>query len=157
MSKALISRILGIDYGMARIGLAVSDERKIIAFPWMVLTTEKKVEQTVIKLVGAIEKHAQEHQYALESIVVGQPFMMDGKMGLIADEVKSFTDELQKFISVPIVKWDERLSSVQAERSLRESSLSRKRRSKIIDTVSAVIILQSYLDRMDMHHIADLI
>ncbi|HEY4831142.1 MAG TPA: Holliday junction resolvase RuvX, partial [Waddliaceae bacterium] len=146
MSKPLPSRILGIDYGMARSGLALSDERKIIAFPWMVFPMEKKVEQNVVKLIQAIEKHTKEHHYFLEAIVVGLPFMMNGKVGLIADEVKTFIAELQKFISIPIVKWDERLSSVQAERSLRESSLSRKRRSKIVDAVSAVIILQSYLD-----------
>lgn len=150
MFKKLPSRILGIDYGMARIGLAISDERKIIATPWKVLHTEKKVEQTALKLTQELETHTKELQYFLETIVVGFPFMMDGRVGFIADEVKNFIDELQKFISTPIVKWDERLSSVQAERSLMESSLSRKRRSKIIDTVSAVIILQSYLDHKSL-------
>ena len=150
MSKPLPSRILGIDYGMARIGLAISDERKIIATPWKVFPSEKKVEQTAAKLTEEIEKHTKEHHYFLETIVIGFPFMMDGKIGFIADEVKSFIEALQKFITVPIVKWDERLSSVQAERSLMESSLSRKRRSKFIDTVSAVIILQSYLDHKSL-------
>lgn len=150
MNKPLPTRILGIDYGMARIGLALSDELKIIATPWKILAAEKKAEKSAILLFQELEKDQKEKKYILEAIVIGFPFMMDGKIGFIADEVENFIKEIQKLTSVPIIKWDERLSSVQAERSLIEASLSRKRRSKMVDTVSAVIILQSYLELKSM-------
>ena len=71
---------------------------------------------------------------------------MSGKVGFLADEVKHFIEFLKKATAVPVVTWDERLTTVQAERSLRESSLSRKKRTQFVDTVAAVIILQNYLD-----------
>ncbi len=144
--KVKPTRVIGIDYGLARIGIAYSDERKIIASPMMTLETEKKLEKTVAKLVKALEAHQLEHNYAIEEIVVGLPLMMSGAHGLIADEVKHFVDQLRQMTNLPIVAWDERLTSVQAERSLKEASLSRKKRSKIVDRISAVIILQSYLE-----------
>ncbi|NGX42449.1 MAG: putative pre-16S rRNA nuclease [Chlamydiae bacterium] len=146
MARPLPNKFLGIDYGMARIGLALSDERKIIASPLFTLTTESKLEQTVEKLLIEIEKHQQEHGYVIDTIVVGLPLLMSGKEGLIADEVNHFVGLLKKSLSIPIQTWDERLTSVLAERTLRESNLSRKKRTKFVDTVSAVIILQNYLD-----------
>lgn len=146
MDKPLPTRVLGVDYGIARIGLALSDERKVIATPWMTFPTEKKLEGTVKALVSLLEKHQSEQQYTLEAIVVGLPLMMSGKVGLMADEVNHFIALLKELVSIPIVTWDERLTSVLAERSLREASLSRKKRAKLVDKVSAVIILQNYLD-----------
>jgi putative Holliday junction resolvase len=146
MIKSKATRIIGIDFGLVRIGIAYSDERKIIASALMTLTTEKKLEMTIEKLLKELEKHQIEHNYTIEEMVVGLPLMMSGKQGLIADEVKHFVDLLGKAASFPIVTWDERLTSVQAERSLMEFSMSRKKRSKIVDRISAVIILQNYLD-----------
>jgi putative holliday junction resolvase len=142
----LTSRIIGLDYGLARIGIAVSDEKKIIAMPLMTLKTDKKTEQTIEKLAKELEHHQQIYHYLLEEIVIGLPLMMSGKTGFLADEVKHFAQALKNFFQISVVTWDERLTSVQADRSLRESSLSRKRRSQVIDTVAAVIILQNYLD-----------
>ncbi len=140
------SRIIGIDYGMARLGIALSDEQKIIATPLLTLTAEKKTVATAAKLAIELKKHAEANRYDIAEIIIGLPLMMSGKKGMLADEVVHFIELLKQHLLVPIHTWDERLTSVQAERSLRESSLTRKRRSKVIDTVAATIILQSYLD-----------
>jgi putative Holliday junction resolvase len=140
------TRIIGIDFGMARIGLAISDERKIIATPLMILTAEKKSEETVFKLLQELQKHQDSQHYTLELIVVGMPLMMSGKKGFLADEVQHFVDLLKKETPIPVITWDERLTTVQAERSMREGHMTRKQRSKVVDTVAAVIILQNYLD-----------
>lgn len=146
LPKAKPKRIIGIDYGMARIGLALSDERQVIATPFRTMPTEKKMEQTVACLLAIVEEIQNRERCEIEEIVVGLPLMMSGRMGLQADEVKHFVELLSKAIAVPVKTWDERLSTVQAERSLRESQMTRKRRSKVVDVVSAAIILQSYLD-----------
>jgi putative Holliday junction resolvase len=143
-------RIVAIDYGMARIGIALSDESQMIAFPLSVMTTERRMEQTVVKLVEVLLRHQQEHRYALKSIVIGLPLLLSGKAGLLVDEVKCFAALLEQAFSVPLVLWDERLTTVQAERAMREGGMSRKKRSKVIDSVTAVILLQSYLDRQRM-------
>ena len=146
-NKTKPKRIIGIDFGLVRLGIAYSDERQILASPLKVLTAEKKSEGTISKLIQELRKHEVEYGYEISEIVVGLPLLMSGKMGLLADEVKHFVLLLQQAIPVPIVTWDERLTSVQAERSLKEAGLSRKRRSKVVDTVAAIIILQNYLDR----------
>jgi len=139
-------KILGIDYGMARIGCALSDERKIIAGPLFTLTSEKKIDTTIKKLLDTLDRDQEERHYQIDEIVVGLPLMMSGKVGLLADEVQHFIEGLRQATTIPVTAWDERLTSVQAERSLREGGMSRKKRSKVMDTISAVIILQNYLD-----------
>ena len=146
MTKTIPTRILAIDHGAARIGLAISDERKIIATPLPTLLAEKKTEATITKLLQILEAYQQEHHCSLEAIIVGMPLKMNGKIGLQADEVQHFMDVLSSKTSIPIIPWDERLTTVLAERSLRESNMSRKKRSKVIDSVASVLILQSYLD-----------
>lgn len=140
------SRIAALDYGMARIGLAMSDETKTIAAPVKVITTEKQIERTATKIVNELTAHQKDFGYVLEEIIIGLPLMLSGKSGLLADEVKCFVELLKKRTEIPIITWDERLTTVQAERAMRETSMSRRARSKIVDTVSAVILLQSYLD-----------
>lgn len=148
MSKpvSMPGRIVGLDFGMARIGVAISDERKIIATPLMTVKAEKKSGSTVKKVLEELEKHQKDQRYVLEEIVIGLPLLLSGKQGLLADEVNHFVETLRKYISIPITLWDERLTSVQAERSMRESSMTRKKRAGLVDTVAAVIILQNYLD-----------
>lgn len=146
ISKEKPTRTLAIDYGMARIGIAISDEQKIIASPLMTLAAESKSEWTITKLVQQLKKHEEEYRYTIDVIVIGMPFLMNGRKGLLADEVTHFVEMLKQAVAIPIVTWDERLTTVQAERSLREGSMSRKARSKVVDTVAAVIILQNYLD-----------
>ncbi|MBA3604005.1 MAG: Holliday junction resolvase RuvX [Parachlamydiaceae bacterium] len=144
--KILPTRIVGIDYGMARIGLAVSDERKIIGTPLETLKAEKQSAQTVSKLIDVLEQHANANRYTIESIVIGFPLLMSGKKGLLADEVSHFVSLIEAIVTYPVVIWDERLTSVQADRYLREGQMSRKKRSQKVDSVAAVIILQNYLD-----------
>lgn len=139
-------RIVSIDFGLARIGIAVSDERKILASPLITLKTSKKMDETVKQLVQTLENDQIARGYEIEEVVVGLPLLMSGKSGLMADEVRHFVSLLEQHIKAPIKTWDERLTSVQADRSLREGNLSRKRRAKVVDVVAAVIILQNYLD-----------
>lgn len=146
MPIAKRTRSIGIDFGMARIGIAVSDESKTIAMPLLTLKAESKTENTIIKLITELKKHQDTYGYEIDVIVVGLPLLMSGKTGFLADEVKNFITHLEKATTVSIVTWDERLTSVQAERSMRESSMTRKKRAKVVDTVAAVIILQNYLD-----------
>jgi putative holliday junction resolvase len=143
-------RVIGIDYGIARIGLSVSDERKIIATPLTTLVAEKKSELTIAKLVAFLRQHESDYGYQIEAIAIGYPLLMSGKKGLLADEVNHFVELLKEVFSIPIVTWDERLTSVQADRSLREGNFTRKKRSQKVDSVAAVIILQNYLDFLRM-------
>lgn len=144
--KALPSRILGVDFGLSRFGLALSDERKIVAMPLMAWTTEKKSDENIKKFIKTLTEIAEKHQCTIEEILIGLPLMMSGRSGLLADEVVHFIGLLRQSTDIPIRTWDERLSTVQAEKSLRESSMTRKKRTQYVDTVSATLILQSYLD-----------
>lgn len=139
------TRWLGIDYGMARIGVAVSDPTKMIASSLENLLAEKKIDKTVTKLLKFIEEYEKKWGCKIERIIVGMPLMMSGKRGLQADEVHHFIEALKLKTEVSIVPWDERLTTTEALRFLEESSLTRKRRSLVVDKVAAVIILQSYL------------
>lgn len=152
-NKPIINRIIGLDYGLARIGVALSDERQIIASPMITFTCEKKLEETVAKLISQLSQHAETNKYTIEEIVIGLPLMMSGKKGMIADEVMQFIEVFRQQSPIPIVTWDERLTTVQADRSLREGSLSRKKRSKVVDVVAASIILQNYLDHKGFQRI----
>lgn len=145
-TKPKARRIVGIDFGLARLGLALSDESKTIANSLKTMTAEKKAEATAHKLIKELQEHAEAFHYELEEIVIGMPLMMNGKKGMLADEVIHFVALLKELVAIPIVTWDERLSTVQAERSLREGNFTRKRRSKMVDGVAATIILQNYLD-----------
>ena len=98
--KPKVSRLLGIDFGLRRLGLALSDERKIIAMPLMTLQCEKKSEATVSKLKDLISSLQITHNCEIEAIVIGLPLMMNGTCGLLADEVKHFIALIQKSISI---------------------------------------------------------
>ncbi|MCB1113191.1 MAG: Holliday junction resolvase RuvX [Chlamydiia bacterium] len=140
------TRIVGIDWGVKRIGIALSDETKMLATPQPTIIGEKKAADTVKKVLAALQAHAKDYGYQIEKIVVGMPLMLSGKSGLLADEVSHFIKLLKEHTDIEIVAWDERLTTSMAEKSLKESSLSRKKRSKVVDSVAAIIILQSYLD-----------
>lgn len=118
-SRPIPSRTVGIDYGMARIGIALSDERKIIATPFSTVQAEKKMEQTASKIVQELKLIETKMRCTIQEVVVGIPLRMNGQKGMMADEVTQFVEVLKKLLSCPIVTWDERLTTVQAERSLR--------------------------------------
>lgn len=146
MSSHRPTRIVSIDFGLARIGLAVSDERKIIATAMPTIQAEKKLELTAQKVANELATASEKGGYDILEIVIGLPLLMDGKKGMMADEVQQFVEMLKQHVSIPIIFWDERLTSAQAERSMREGFMRRKERAKHVDKVAAVIILQSYLD-----------
>lgn len=135
-----MGRIASIDYGSKRIGLAISDERQIIATSLETILAQKSTKETAQFLKKIL------HIYKLDKIIVGLPLQMNGKEGSIADEVRLFASHLAEEFDCEIRLWDERLTSVQAERAMRESGMNRKKRSKKVDMLSAVIILQSYLE-----------
>jgi putative Holliday junction resolvase len=132
-------RILGLDVGSKTIGVAVSDELNLIAHG--VTTLKRKGKRLDTKdLLGMIE------ELKVEKVVVGLPKNMNGSLGPSAKMVLSLVEELKKFVDLPIITWDERLSTVAAEKVLLEADVSRKKRKLVIDKVAALLILQGYLD-----------
>ena len=134
-------RILGIDYGDKRIGIAISDALGITAQPVSVIENKGSVSQEITDLRKIIGSYG-----GVDGIVVGLPKTMAGKIGEQAQKVLLFVEEIQKAFEVKIETWDERLTTVEAERTLIMAGLSRKKRKKVIDKSAATYILQSYLD-----------
>lgn len=133
-------RILAIDHGTVRIGLAISDEMELTASPLMTVDAKHEPERTIARIVR--EKH-------IGRIVIGQPLLMSGERGSASERVEKFADRLGKELKhdVPIEMVDERLSSVEAEASMSRSGITDKRaRDQIVDQLAAVVILQDYLN-----------
>ncbi len=139
-------RIVAIDYGMARIGLAISDECRMIATPLTTLEAKKKAAASALACAQELQRLEKLGRYTIQAIIVGLPLLLNGKTGLLADEVLHFVEQLKTHVSIPVTTWDERLTSVQADRTLREGNLTRKKRAKLVDSVAALLLLQSYLD-----------
>ncbi|MDH7578031.1 MAG: Holliday junction resolvase RuvX [Bacillota bacterium] len=131
-------RIMGLDLGKRRIGVAVSDELGITA--QALRTIERGRFQDDLEAIRALVQG-----YQVEEIVIGLPRHMTGRVGKEGEEIVAFGKELEKYLSVPVVFWDERLSTVAAEKSLIAGALTRSRRRKIIDQVAASWILGGYL------------
>lgn len=132
-------RILGLDVGSKRIGAALSDE-----MGWTAQGKTVLVRKGISEDIRAISQLASEHR--AEEIVVGLPLNMNGSIGRGGKEVLALIEKLKSRIDLPIKVWDERLTTVAAEKTLIEANLSRKRRRKVIDKLAAVLILQGYLD-----------
>jgi putative Holliday junction resolvase len=132
-------RILGLDIGSKTIGVAVSDELKLIAHGLFTLK-RKGLQHDIRELEKLIEEQG------VEKIVIGLPKNMSNTLGPSANKVLSFIEELKKWVELPIITWDERLSTVAAEKVLLEADMSRKKRKRVIDKVAALLILQGYLD-----------
>ncbi len=132
-------RILALDHGTVRIGVAVSDELKMFASPleFIPATPATGVIERLRQLI--LEKD-------VELIVLGMPRNMDGSYGPAAEKVRAFADQLRSAVTVPFVTWDERLSSVQAQRMLRQAGHKAKQQKGKVDASAAAILLQSYLD-----------
>lgn len=135
-------RILGLDIGTKTIGIALSDP-----FGWTAQGLEvirrKRPEIDMERLVQLVSEHG------VETIVAGLPKNMDGSLGPKAAEVLEFIKQLEAMVTIPIITWDERLSTVAAERTLLEADVSRGKRKKVIDKMAAVFILQGYLDGIE--------
>jgi len=136
-------RILGLDVGTKTIGVAVSDE---MGWTGQGIGT---IRRTNIRAdLAELDEYLQ--QYAVEKIVVGVPRNMNGSIGRAAEQVYFFIEQLKEKFPIPIDTWDERLSTVAAERVLLEADMSRGKRKKVVDKLAAVLILQGYLDYLSM-------
>ena len=132
-------RILGLDVGAKRIGVAISDLLGITAQGLQTLQRQNK------RLDFAqLERVIREHQVA--EIVMGLPLRMSGAEGLQAEKMQAFAEEIRRRFKLPVHLWDERLTSAQANRLLRETEMSIKRRGEVVDQMAAVLILQSWMD-----------
>ncbi len=134
-------RVMGLDVGDKTIGVAVSDELGISAQPVTVIQRTGSVKKEIAELRALMEK------YGVQCVVVGMPIMMAGTVGVQAQKVEAFVDELRKRVGTPVVTWDERLTTAEVERVLIEAGQRRAGRKDIIDKLAATVILQSYLDR----------
>lgn len=135
-------RILGLDYGTKTIGVAVSDGLGITAQG--IETIERKEENKLRKTCARIEELIQE--YGVTAIVLGYPKHMNNTLGERAAKTEEFQSMLERRTGLPVILWDERLSTVSSERVLMESGVRRENRKAVIDKIAAVFILQNYLD-----------
>ena len=136
-------RVLGLDHGTERIGVALSDELGMIAQPIEFIPSHPLPE--IWERLKEILKAT-----PYELIVIGMPRNMNGSYGPAAEKVKDFIGKLNEEIEIPVKTWDERLSSTQANRVLLQANVSRKKRKGTVDKMAAAIILQSYLDSTQM-------
>ena len=132
-------RILGLDIGSKTIGVAVSDELCLIA-QGVTTLRRKGLDQDIHALLTMIEEKE------VSKIVVGLPKNMNNTLGPSAERVLAFIEKLNEHCTVPVVTWDERLSTVAAEKTLLEADMSRTKRKRVVDKVAALLILQGYLD-----------
>ncbi|OGQ00852.1 MAG: Holliday junction DNA helicase RuvA [Deltaproteobacteria bacterium RBG_19FT_COMBO_46_12] len=134
-------RIMGLDVGSKTIGVAISDELGITAQGFKTIK-RKAMEDDLRELYTIIS------QFQIEKIVVGLPKNMDGSLGKQAEFVLGWIEDLKNKIQLPIETWDERLSTVEASKTLLKADLSRKKRKGVIDKLAAVLILQGYLQQI---------
>ncbi len=136
-----MQRILGIDYGDSRIGVAVSDP-----MGWTAQGLETvKSKESMKKALARIEELIR--QYDIKDIVVGYPLNMNGTAGPRTERTEAFISKLMLLGEFNIIKWDERLTTVSAHRTMNELGVKASNKKNIVDTMSAVLILQGYLDR----------
>lgn len=135
-------RTLGIDYGQARAGIAITDELKITAQGLRTINhngNDKKLLSELDEIIG---------QYEIDTIVVGMPFHMNGDKSIRAEITEKFIHKLKcKYNKIKVVSQDERLTTVQAHRTMNDLQIDKKKKKEIVDTISAVYILESYMNR----------
>jgi len=136
----IISRILGIDYGSVRIGLALSDPLKIISRPYKVILN--KGAETFIEIKTLVEEQS------ISKIVLGLPYDKDGSDSDKTREVRDFALSLETELSTPVILWDERYTSSDANSFLKSMGIDYKKSKKIIDKIAAAIILKDYLESL---------
>ena len=139
-------RILGLDYGSKTVGVAVSDPLGITAQG--VETIWRKQENKLRQTLARIEELISEYQ--VERIVLGYPKNMNNTIGERAEKSLEFQQMLERRTGLPVIMWDERLTTVEANRTLMEASVRRENRKQYMDKLAAVFILQGYLDSLSM-------
>lgn len=138
------SRILALDPGTKRIGVALSDE-----LGW----TAQPLETFERKSLEADLAHIQElvRRYEVREIIVGMPLQLNGRAGPAAQNAQRFVDALREAVGIPVVPWDERLTTKAAEQVLIDADVSRKKRKVAVDRVAAALLLKSYLEHRSSH------
>ncbi|HYM38425.1 MAG TPA: Holliday junction resolvase RuvX [Nitrospiraceae bacterium] len=134
-------RILALDPGTKRIGVALSDE-----LGWTAQPLETFERKSLHVDVAHINELVRRHE--VREIVIGMPIQLDGRAGLAAQSVQQFLEALQAAVDVPVVPWDERLTTKAAEQMLIEADVSRKKRKGAVDRVAAALLLKSYLEHL---------
>lgn len=135
-------RILGLDYGEKRIGVAICDELGMTAqgLPTVIRKNKKHDLDILSNLIK---------NYTVEKIVIGYPVRIDGSEGVQCEKVNSFSMLLSKTFSLPVIRWQETLSTKEAEEILMNSGVRWQKRKKVVDKLAACLILQNYLDAAD--------
>jgi putative holliday junction resolvase len=134
----IAGRVLGLDLGQSRIGVAISDPERRVAVPIGTIRTGAPGD---VKAIAALVR-----EYAVEQVVVGLPLSLSGKKGEAADHAENFAAALRGFLGVAVALQDERLSTVQAERELGKAGVRGRARRAVVDQSAATVILQAYLD-----------
>ena len=135
-------RILGIDYGEARAGLAITDELKITAQGLKTINHNGNDKKLLAELDQIIE------EYEIEAIVVGMPLLLNGDKSKRAEITEKFIHKLKcKYNKIKIVSQDERLTTVQAHRTMNDLDIKKKKKKELVDTISAVYILETYMNK----------
>ena len=130
--------ILALDFGRARIGVAISDELQLLAHPLETILANERATSRVVELV---------RERNVEHVVAGIPKRMNGQIGTAATETLEFVEKLRAVLPCPVVTWDERLTTVAAHRALRDAGKKTRQTRGYVDQVAAQMILQGYLDR----------
>ena len=130
--------ILGIDFGRTRIGLAISDELRLLAHPLETIPANKNSAKRIAEIV---------RERRIDKVVVGIPRHMSGEIGAAAKEALEFATKLRALLPCEVQTWDERLTTVAANRALRDAGKKTRHTRKFVDQVAAQMILQGYLDR----------
>ena len=136
-------RIMGLDFGSKTVGVAVSDALLLTAQGVEIIRRkeENKLRQTLARIEALIE------EYEVEELVLGLPRHMNGTEGVRAELTEEFKDKLERRTGLPVVLWDERLTTASADRTMMEAGIRRENRTEYVDMLAAVFILQGYLDR----------
>ena len=139
-------RIMGLDFGSRTVGVAVSDSLLITAQGLEIIRRkeENKLRQTLARIEELIE------EYEIEEIVLGLPKNMNATEGVRAEITREFQEKLERRTGLPVVLWDERLTTVAADKTMMESGVRREKRKDYVDKIAAALILQGYLDRRSL-------
>jgi len=137
-----MKRIMGIDYGTVRLGIALSDELQMLAHPAETVSMERPA--AAFKRVAALAREKE-----VERIIVGLPRQLNGALGESAVKAQEFAEKLRSLVSCKVETWDERLSTVAAHRALREAGKSTRQTRGYVDQVAAQMLLQGYLDSLE--------
>ena len=135
-------RSIALDVGTKTVGVAISDLSGFLASPLITLRFESEDYDHALDQIEALLK-----EYPVNAIILGYPKHMNGSIGDGGRRSEFFKEEIEKFTSVPVILWDERLTTVSAHKSLMQSNIRNEKRKKVVDQVAAVTMLQEYLDQ----------